>query len=249
MEIINSPQNIFIKETKKLQQKKYRESKDEFLVEGVRLIEEALKAGSLKRVFYEKSLFNHTRGRELFNRFEQMRTAGSLEYCQEVTPIVLKALAETQTPQGLVAVAAKRHTTLAELSTTAERGLLLIVDGVADPGNLGTLIRTACAAAAEAVICLTGTADCYNAKTIRATMGAVFTVPLIIGEEWLNVGKWCRDKGYRLVAGDAKGKLDFFSYSYPKKTALIVGSEGQGLTAVNPAEVDAFVRIPLSGGV
>ncbi len=249
MEIISSVQNPLIKETKKLQQKKYRDLRGEFLAEGVRLVEEGLKADSLRGAFYEEGILNQARGQALLWQLEQMLKAGKLEYCQQVSSAVLQYMAQTQTPQGIVAVAAKRQVSLSSIVADKTVGLILIVDGVSDPGNLGTLIRTAWAAGAEAVVCLPGTVDCYNAKTIRSTMGAVFEVPLITGEDWPTVEQWCRQRDYQLVAGDLSADTAYFSCSYAKRVALIVGSEGQGLSAVKPTEVDLLIKIPLANEV
>jgi len=253
MEIISSLQNPLIKETKKLQQKKYRDIRKEFLVEGVRLVEEGLKAGSLSGAFYEEDLLAQERGRLLVEELSLLVQEKALAYCVQVAPPVLQSLAETRTPQGIVAVARQKEAVLGEATATAaakpERGLLLVVDGVSDPGNFGTLIRTAWAAGAEAVVCLQGTADCYNAKTIRATMGAVFSAPLITGVSWEDVRRWCRAHGYQIIAGDLAANTVYFDGDYAPKAALVVGSEGQGLSAVRREDVDLCVRIPLANGV
>jgi len=244
MEIISSVQNQLIKESRKLQQRKYREEQKAFLIEGVRLAEEALPRGALTTVFYTEQLLQSERGQALYQRLQEKATAGLV--LQEVTPQVLKTLAETESPQGIVAIARQQDKPLSRLSLP-ERALFLIADSLQDPGNLGTMIRTAWCAGADGVICLPGTVDPYNGKTVRASMGGIFNVPVFTGLAWPEVRDWCRSQGVQIVAGDLAGQ-PHYSLNYAPKTALVIGNEGQGLTHVRPEQVDALVTIPLAPG-
>lgn len=248
MEIICSAQNPLIKETRKLQQKKYREERGEFLIEGVRLVEEGLKAGRLKATFYEDTLTNTARGQQLLHMIEKSVQEKKTAFIYKVRPQVIRALAETQNPQGIVAIAVMEPVSLDFLNTEQEEKLLLVIDGLQDPGNTGTLIRTAWGAGAKAIVCLPGTADPYNGKTVRSSMGGIFRVPVINGVEWDSLWKWCRQNGYYLVAGDLNAEIGYSAVTYPQKTALIIGSEGQGLFNVKPEQVDCRVKIPLKNG-
>lgn len=247
--IISSGENPLVKETKKLKLKKYREERGEFLIEGVRLVEEGLKSGRLKGIFYEETLSCTVRGRQLLHIIEQSARDKKIAFSHRVTLPVIKALAETQTPQGIVAVAVKDPVSLASLNRVKSEELLLVIDGLQDPGNLGALVRTACAAGAGAVICLPGTADPYCGKAVRSTMGGIFRIPVINGVEWDYLREWCRENDYCLAAGDLNAEVEYFSVAYPEKTALIIGNEGQGLLNVTPEEVDFRVKIPLKNGV
>lgn len=242
MEIIQSAQNPLIKGVKKLQQKKYREEKGEFLIEGIRLVEEAERAEQLEMFFYDESLWKTKRGCLLFHRLKQKTGR-----CHQVSSEVLKVLSETQTPQGIVAVAKKKELTLSALSGRPE-GIVLISDGIQDPGNLGAMIRTAWAAGVGALIALTGTVDPYNSKTVRSTMGGIFHVPLLTQLTWQEVYEWIRRQGYQVVAGVLDGGEDYYRNDYTGKVALIIGNEGQGLQTVVLQDVDRKVKIPLAQG-
>jgi len=252
MEIIRSVHNPLVKEIKKLQHKKYREEKGEFLVEGVRLVEEGLESGRIRGILYDETLLNSERGKQLLHKIEQMTEQKAkqkgIAFIFRVVPQVIKSLAETQTPQGIVAVAAREPVTMLSLDRAKKEQLLLVIDGLQDPGNMGTLVRTAWCAGAAAVVCLPGTTDPFGGKAVRSTMGGIFRIPVITGVEWDYLRDWCRENEYGLVAGDLSAEDTYYSVAYPHKTALIIGNEGQGLLNVDPAQLDYRVRIPLKNG-
>jgi len=244
MEIITSVQNQLIKETKKLQQRKYREETRRFLIEGVRLTEEALQGGVLETVFYTENVFETDRARALLHSLmEKQNESISLH---EVTPQVLKIITETESPQGIMGIARQQDNKLGQM-ILPELALVLIADSLQDPGNLGTMIRTAWCAGVDAVVCLPGTVDPYNGKTVRASMGGIFNVAIITGVEWEDVRVWCQEQQLQLVAGDLHGQKHF-TLDYSPRVALVIGNEGQGLTQVLPEQVDANITIPLAQG-
>ncbi|MGI6605982.1 MAG: TrmH family RNA methyltransferase [Peptococcia bacterium] len=253
MEIIESRQNNLIKERIKLQQKKYRQSTGLFLVEGVRMVEEAWAAGQLTEVFVDDTVSSSPRGARLFQQLlepnqEKERNKASTVNCHLVKPDILRLLAETESPQGIVGVASQ---TSVELSTLQIRhGLILILDGIQDPGNLGTIWRTAWAAGVDAIFCLPGTVDPYNGKTVRATMGGVFHVPVFAGtvSEWPALRQWCAKEGFQLVAGELGASRTHYDVSYGDRVALVIGNEAQGLLTVAPTELAERVKIPLMDG-
>lgn len=248
MEMICSAQNPLIKEVKKLRQKKYREERGEFLLEGVRLVEEGVKADRLKGVFFADALTETARGRQLLDMIEGLAGDKKTVFLHQVSPQVIKTLAETENPQGIVAVACMEKISPALLDTGREEKPLLVIDGLQDPGNLGTLIRTAWGAGARAVVCLPGTVEPYNGKTVRSSMGGIFRVPVINGVEWGSLLEWLRRNEYCLVAGDPSAEKVYSAVLYPRKTALIIGNEGQGFVNVKPEQVHFRVRIPLHDG-
>ncbi len=238
---ITSLQNTLIKETRKLQQKKYRELQNKYLIEGIRLVEEAQKQGILVKVFYDHHLGKTTRGLELLKKISE---AGTPLY--QVTTEILVRLADTEAPQGIVAVVNKENNHL-EAINPKNRSIVLIIDGLQDPGNLGTIIRTAWAVGVDGIFCLTGTVDPYNSKTIRATMGGIFHVPVISDLTWPVVQQWCKENHFQTVAGDVGAVKNHFSLTYPARVAFILGNEGQGFLTVHLSEVDELVKIPLLG--
>lgn len=243
MKFISSVNNHIIKNVKKLHTKKYRALDASFLVEGTRLVEEAFSAECLKTVFFDESLLKVTRGKKLYEKL--MQSPIEQESIFQVTPDIIKLLAETESPQGIVAVARKATLLLANFQ--AEKGIVLISDGIQDPGNLGTMIRTAWAAGVKAVICLQGTVDPFNDKTVRSTMGGIFYIPVITGECWPNVYAWCCDNDYQIVAGDLQGE-HYCHDIYRENVALVIGNEGQGLMSVTSEDIDKRVKIPLIEG-
>jgi len=249
VEIIVSAQNTLIKEVKKLQQKKYRDFNKKYLVEGIRMVEEGLRYDVLESFFYDETICKTGRGSNLLHKIKEKVKSENNTGCYEVTSSILNGLAETETPQGIVAVAIQRITELPSLAYNNDTGLLLIIDGIQDPGNLGTLLRTAWACGTQAVICLPGTVEPFNNKVVRATMGSIFQIPLIINESWTNTKRWCYEQQYSLVAGDISGQFEYSKVHYPQKVALIIGNEGHGLMSVSPDQVDYKVKIPLLNGV
>ncbi|MCR4440720.1 MAG: RNA methyltransferase [Peptococcaceae bacterium] len=248
METINSLQNRAVKEAKKLQQKKYREERGQYLVEGVRMVEEGIRAGSLTCFFYNLSLRETKRGEGLWHTIREY-AAQTKSGCFQVSEKVLRTLAETETPQGIVAVARMNTVSLSSILEKREEDILAIIDGLQDPGNLGTLLRTVWAGGGLGAVCLPGTVDPYNGKSVRSTMGSIFRIPVVTGQDWPTVRDWCRSRGYRFAAGDVLGREEYFNVAYPGKIALVIGSEGHGLVNVPRDEVDFCVRIPLRNGV
>lgn len=244
LETITSVQNILIKETKKLKLKKYREQTGLFLLEGIRLAEEALKAGSLEHVFFTGQLLESKRGRILF---EAISNDKSQIQIHEVSEEVLKIIAETETPQGIVGTARKRQYSLSDLQDVRE-SIIITADGISDPGNLGAMIRTAWAAGVTALVCLEGTADPFNSKTVRSSMGGIFHLPVITNIKWDELCTWSKKRGYFLTAGVLEGSELYYEAVYKPKTMLIIGSEASGLVSVNADELDSKVRIPLEDG-
>lgn len=243
MEAITSVQNTLIKEAKKLQLKKHREKTGHFLLEGIRLVEEALNAGKLDRVFFSKTLLESERGLQLYHNIENSK----LVKIYDVSNEVLRILAETETPQGIVGVSSRAEYSLADITDMGD-GIILTTDGIQDPGNLGTMIRTAWAAGVKAVICLQGTVDPYNGKTVRASMGGIFYIPVLTGIEWDEFLAWARAQGFFLVAAESEGSDSYFRVTYKPKTVLIIGNEGSGLQTVDIDDLDNRVRIPLEAG-
>jgi TrmH family RNA methyltransferase len=126
-----------------------------------------------------------------------------------------------------------------------KNGLVLILDGLQDPGNLGTIWRTAWAAGVDALFCLPGTVEPYNSKTIRATMGGVFHVPIVTTTEWTSLRQWCQDEGFELVAGDLRAEKSHFAVNYTERVALLIGNEAQGFLTVKLEDVETRVKIPM----
>ena len=164
-----------------------------------------------------------------------------------------KSLATTQTPQGLLGVAKVPDWNLSDISQrlTWESGPVLILDGIQDPGNVGTLLRSAVAMGAVGVIALDGTADPWSPKVIRAAAGENFKIP-VVQASWTEVEPWVRETGVSLWVASAEGQ-DVRTLSaratFPHSRGLVLGNEGQGPRVEVRAAADRLVGIPLHAGV
>jgi len=236
-----------------LQRRKARGRRGLALVEGVRLVEEALAAGlRLRGALVSGELDRTARGSAL--RGELERHAVPVE---EVGARTLEKLADTESPQGIVAVVEPRKWSPDELPLT-ERGVVLVIDGVQDPGNVGTLIRTAHALGAAGTIVLRGTADVVGPKVLRASMGATFRHPVISLDDNAFIG-WARKHAvtlwaaaadgvpvHRAIGGGGKGKGEGGRETGP--VGVIVGNEGAGIRPHLNAVSAKRVAIPLAQG-
>ena len=165
----------------------------------------------------------------------------------EVEARTLDSIAQTRTPQGVVAVARFFHRDVAGLTAalpaTPAPCLVAVLHCIADPGNAGTLIRSADALGASAVACGSAGVDPYNDKVIRATMGAVFALPLFLYDDWPSLASAAAAADVALVGADA-GAPDVRSVTLPPRVALVVGHERRGLEGVPSADLRLTVGIP-----
>ncbi len=235
-----------------LQRRKARGRRGLALVEGVRLVEEALAAGlRFRGTLVSAELERTARGREL-----RVELEGRAIAVQEVGVRSFAELAGTDTPQGIIAVVEAPKWTPDDL-TLDTRPAVLVIDGVQDPGNAGTLIRTAHALGAAGTIVLRGTADILNPKCIRAAMGATFRHPVVVFDDNAFLA-WARQRGVTLWAGAADGVPLHEALSAGKgkgergkggeAIAVIVGNEGGGIRPQLTAVSAKRVAIPLAPG-
>jgi len=229
-----------------LQRRKARGRRGLAVLEGVRLVEEALAAGlEFKGALVSPDLARTTRGQSLVADLASHAVA-----VEEVGARTFSQLAGTETPQGVLAVVAPRIWTVADVSP-APGSAVLVVDGVQDPGNLGTLIRTAHALGAAATVVLRGTADPMNAKALRGAMGATFRHPVVPLDDAPFI-TWARQRGLTLWAMSSSRSvlaraLDA-STDREELIAVIVGNEGAGIRPQLNAVSAQRVAIPLARG-
>jgi len=225
-----------------LQRRKARGRRGLAVLEGVRLVEEALAAGlEFKGALVSPELARTTRGQALGTEL-----ANHAVMVEEVGTRALAEVAGTDTPQGILAIVQPRAWTLADVGT----GPMLVVDGVQDPGNVGTLIRTAHALGATACLLLRGSADPMNPKALRAAMGATFRHPVVQLDDGPFI-TWARERGVTLWAATADGvPLPRVLEGARKEEwiAVIVGNEGAGIRPQLNAIAAQRVAIPLAHG-
>lgn len=235
--MITSKDNPHIRFAASLLTKKGREKTDRFLVEGVKLVSEALACPELVETVFVA---------------EDQCCPRAKDGCDftgptfEIAASLSKILSDTETPQGVWAVCRK---TAVERPLPPDAGFLLVLAGIQDPGNVGTMIRTAWAAGIDGVILTRGSADPYNPKTIRAAMGATLFLPLYTNASAEDLRGLKESGGYQVIAAALDEKASLFDTRFGGKIMIVLGSEGQGIPTDILALSDQSVTIPLRSGV
>lgn len=245
-EMITSTQNEKIKHIAALQRDaKLREEESLFAVEGGRLFLEA--PDFLIREVYvtERFLENVMRGQGPEAKIkEKLSRAG----CETVSDQVFSKMSDTKTPQGILAVLAKQEYKREELLGAPDAApLLLLLENVQDPGNLGTILRTAEGAGITGVIISPGCADIYQPKVVRSTMGSLFRVPFYQTADLYQEIKYLKDNHIKLYAACLEGSECYDAADYRGGSAFLIGNEGNGLTRQAVQAADMRIRIPMAG--
>lgn len=239
---ISSASNPRVKEWAKLQERKYREREGKFLLEGIHLVKEALDA------HWPIEVIAFDEGSSVLDVFEEYLNGEQQDgpVWIPVSPEVIMKCSETGTPQPIFAVALKRPPS-AETLFGHDNGLVAVLDGVQDPGNVGTIIRCAAASGATAVILGKGTVDLYNPKTIRSTMGALFHVPVREADLKVLLPE-ATAQGVAIVGTSLQAAQSCYDYDFRGRNVwLVFGNEGNGLSEDVSSLVDANVIIPMTG--
>jgi TrmH family RNA methyltransferase len=237
LENIQSKENLLIKDIKKLKEKKYRKDCNMFLVEGFRFVEEALDSD-----FEVVNIFISTRGE---SKYEDSQVKIKLQENTKVYSIndsLFKSICDTENPQGIIATVKNKP-----VEIKYNHGFYVLADKIQDPGNMGTIIRTAHATGALGVIITKGTVDIYNDKTLRATMGSIFKVPVLFDEDLSLVTK-LRDSGFKLITSSLDTDANFYDIDLKEKVIISVGNEGNGISDEVYDICDLKVKIPMPGG-
>ena len=236
--MITSPQNSKLKLVRALQGRaKERREAGAFLAEGVRLVEDALAAGwPFRFVLHDAQLTE--RGRNLVGRLESLKVD-----VEQVEDALLEGVSETETTQGILAVLELPNI---ELSTLGSLNFIIIPDQIRDPGNLGTLMRSAAAAGAQAVLIPPETVDSFSPKVVRAGMGAHFHIP-VVSLGWDEIRT--RVAGCSVFIADAAGQTSCWAADFRQPLALIVGGEADGASISARELADTLVNIPMPGKI
>lgn len=235
---ITGLQNPAVKAAAELKQKKYRQQQGLFLAEGLRTVEEAVRYGEVASIFYTAIEDDRTR-----SVLEKAAAKQVQLIC--VSDSVMKKIADTETPQGIVAVCRLQKNTLDNLLATGK--LLLVLDRVGDPGNIGTMLRTADAAGVGGLVLLKGSADIYAPKTVRASMGSLFHVPVVSGLSEQELVSSARKAGYELLVTCLDGADNLYKADLCGRLAFVMGNEANGVSSSLLAAADKRVFIPMQG--
>ena len=229
MNTITSTQNPMIKEVKKLfSQRKHRDKTGKFVLEGLRLVQDAMAGGAqIETVFVSRDMAQKQKADYILG------------------DAVMKEICDTKTPQGIVAIAQKPVCTLQNI--LARDGPIVFCDAVADPGNLGTIIRTADAAGASGVIIGQNCADVYSPKTIRCTMSSIFNLPVYIADDNTQTFDVIKQRGTVVYAATLDGAEDCFAQDFRGSCMFVLGNEANGVSDISLTYADKRVKIPMMG--
>ena len=238
MQRISSKDNSLIKHIKKLKEKKYRQQYGEYVVEGLKLIKEAINENAKIRKIIICESEDNTEMIENHLRYEIARFD-----CVLVPHNIFKTLSDVETPQGIMAIIEKSH---ASKKIDFNTDIIVALDDVQDPGNLGTILRTIDSIGLKQVLVSKNTVDCYNSKVIRSTMGAIFRVNVIECDDLCNTLTLTKNNGFKIMVTSLKAKKSIYDVKYQKKV-IVVGNEANGVSESVIKLADEKLIIPMRG--
>ena len=263
MEIISSKDNKRIKYLRSLLEKgSARKKNRQFIVEGIKLVDEAIEYGKVCEIILSESLYEEIiLGGLIKNALLADNGKNLIDYVNDdnsttvVSDAVFKTVSETINPQGVVAVVTMpeyeilNEGFLTQTYNKTGKIKLLILEDTADPGNLGTIMRTAEAAGVTGVIMGRGTVDIFNPKVVRSTMGSIFRLPFIYVEDVRETIRELKKYGISFYAAHLKGKQSYKDVKYSDKAGILIGNEARGLSPETAELADIYIIIPMQGKV
>jgi len=235
--VITSKDNDIIKHIRKLKDKKNRDESGEFIIEGIKIIEEAIQENvKIKMVIVCDGCLNS----------DPIRTDLLYKIAKEkivyVSEKIFKYITDVTNPQGILAVVEKNLSNKIDYS----QNIFLILDNIQDPGNMGTILRTADSIALTQIIVSKGSADCYNPKVVRSTMGAIFRVNVIEVDDLSQIIKNLKKHKIQVFTTDLNTESSIYDVNY-KKSAIVIGNEGNGVSKEIIELADKSIKIPMKG--
>ena len=236
--MITSSSNIQIKNLIQLKKKsKERSRQDVFLAEGVKMFREVPRE-RLEKVYVSAGFYQNP---------QHMQLLTNVDY-EVVSDSVFDTISDTRTPQGILCLVKQFHYERKDL-TKGELPLCMVLENLQDPGNLGTIFRTAEGAGVTGILLSRDSVDLYNPKVIRSTMGSVYRMPFYYADDLHAVLREWKTQGIALYAAHLKGKHTYDCEDYRKPSAFLIGNESQGLTEETASLANHYIRIPMSGQV
>ena len=238
MQVITSKDNEIIKRIKKLKDKKYRDQEKKFIVEGIKLVEEAIaeNAPINKVVVCEDCINDGSIDKNLMYEIAK-------KDCIYVSEKVFESITDVQNPQGILAVVEKKSE---EEQISYDEDVIVVLDGIQDPGNLGTILRTVDSVGLKQIIVSNKTADAYNPKVVRSTMGAIYRVNVIEVDNIVETLKRIKKNKYEVVATSLETDNSIYDIDYNKKV-IVIGNEANGVSKEVLEMADKKVKIPMLG--
>lgn len=241
-EVISSSQNKYIKLVKSLQAKKNRDQSNQYVIESYKLINEALDYHRpVHLVLLSEQALQNEEGSNLLHRCE----AAFIKVLIADDKLFAEA-SEMETPQGAIAVLQKQEQSLQDIIEKKNFNIM-ILDEVRDPGNVGTIIRTADACGIDGVVLSKGCVDLYNGKTIRATMGSMFHIPVITDVEIIQLIQQLRASDASVFGADPHSSISCVEAQSQQRIAIVIGNEAKGLRDEVKAAVTKNITIPMPG--
>lgn len=238
MQIISSKDNELIKHIKKLKDKKERDIRNEYLIEGIKLVKEAIQEeANIKQII----LCDDCEKTESIPK-DLMYEIAKYD-CIYITSKIFKYISEVQQPQGILAVVEKNNVN-SEIDYTQD--IIVALDDVQDPGNLGTILRTVDSIGITQILVSKGTADAYNPKVVRSTMGAIFRVKMIECEDLAKTLKEIKKHKFKIVVSSLQTQNSIYDIDYNKKV-IIIGNEANGVEKHIQEIADERIKIPMLG--
>lgn len=238
MQVITSKDNDIVKRIRKLKDKKYRSELGVYVIEGIKVIEEAIN----ENVEIEKIVICEDCTEDSIIPQKLMYAIAKYN-CIYVSKKVFEVLTDVVAPQGILAIV-RRPEKNEKIDYNAE--LILALDGIQDPGNLGTILRTADSVNLNQIIVTKNTADCYNPKVVRSTMGAILRIKIIETESLVNTLKEAKKNKFKIVATSLDTQNNIYDIDYNKKV-IVIGNEANGVTKEVQSMADNKVKIPMLG--
>ena len=238
MQIITSKDNENIKNIRKLKEKKYRDLNNKYIIEGIRILKEAIEENAKidTIVICEDYSKDNSLDKKLLYEIAKYN-------CIYVDRKVFSVLTDVQNPQGILAVIEKNSS---EENIDYNQDMIVLLDGIQDPGNLGTIIRTIDSVGLNQVITSKETADTYSPKVVRSTMGAIFRVNVIESMDLINTIKTLKKHKFKVHATSLNSEKDIYNIDY-NKTCIAIGNEGNGVTKEVIEASDDSIKIPMLG--
>lgn len=238
MQVISSKDNEFIKHVKKLKDKKYRDINQEFVIEGIKLIREAIEENAdIKQIIIcDNCLNSDVIPKELMYEIAKYE-------CVYVTEKIFRTITDVNTPQGLLAIIGRNST---ENEINYNQDIIVALDDIQDPGNLGTILRTVDSIGLNQILVSKGTADCYNPKVVRSTMGAIFRVKIIECDNLEKTLQEARNHQYKVIVTSLQTENSVYDIKYDKKV-VVMGNEANGVSAEIQNLADEKIKIPMLG--
>ena len=236
--VITSKDNDIVKHIRKLKEKKYREESGEFIIEGIKLIEEAIneKANIDKIIICDDCNLEGAIYNELKYEIAKLD-------CIYVSEKIFNLISDVKTPQGIMAIVKKDNK---KQEIRFDENLTLILDNIQDPGNMGTILRTADSLNLKQVIISKGSSDIYSPKVVRSTMGAIFRINIIESDDLLKTIKELKKHKINIVVTSLDTNDSIYDINY-NKSAIVIGNEANGVSKEIQEIADKKVKIPMLG--